>query len=77
MSLKLKNSNIIIGSCLSAKLSIEPRKSIRELNTNLGLNIESDESICDQVMNRLEPLLSNKVLPVMIETKVSGLIPKP
>lgn len=65
-----------------AKASIDPKKSgISQskggVGTHLGLNIQRDESISDQVMNGLKPLLSNKVLPIMIETKVSCLIPKP
>lgn len=45
--------------------------------THLCLNVECDEAVCDQVVDGLEPLLSNKVLPVMVETEVSCLVPKP
>lgn len=50
---------------------------MRDGHTHLCLNVECDEPICDQVVDGLKPLLSDKVLPVMVETEVSRLIPKP
>jgi len=46
-------------------------------HTHLGLDVERDEAVRDQVVDGLEPLLSNKVLPVVVETEVSRLVPKP
>lgn len=46
-------------------------------HTHLCLDVECDEAVCDQVMNGLEPLLSNKMLPIMVEAEVSRLVPKP
>lgn len=36
----------------------------------LGLNIESDETVCNQIMNRLETFFSHKVLSIMKESVV-------
>lgn len=47
------------------------------VNDNLSLDVKSDEAICDQVMDGLKPLLSNKVLPIMVEAEVSCLVPEP
>lgn len=44
---------------------------------HLCLDVECDEAICDEVMDGLKPLLPNKVFPVMVETEVSRLVPKP
>lgn len=46
-------------------------------DTDLCLDVERDEAVCHQVVDGLKPLLSDKVLPVMVETKVSRLVPKP
>lgn len=46
-------------------------------HTHLCLNVERDEAVGDQVVDGLEPLLSNKVLPVVVESEVSRLVPKP
>lgn len=46
-------------------------------NAHLCLNVKRDEAVCDQVVDGLEPLLSDKVLPVMVEAEVSRLVPKP
>lgn len=45
--------------------------------THLGLDVERDEAVGDQVVDGLEPLFSNKVLPVVVETEVSRLVPEP
>lgn len=44
---------------------------------HLCLDVKRDEAICDQIMDGLKPLLSNKVLSIVVETKVSRLVPKP
>lgn len=44
---------------------------------SLGLNVKRDERIRDEVMDRLEPLLPNKVLPVVEQSVVESLVPKP
>lgn len=46
-------------------------------HTHLCLNVKRDEAVCDQVMDGLKPLLSNKVFSIMVETEVSRLVPKP
>lgn len=43
----------------------------------LGLNVESYESVRHKVMDRLKPLLPDKVLPVIEQSVVEGLVPKP
>lgn len=43
----------------------------------LGLDIESDEGIRHEVMDRLEPLLPDKVLPIVEQSVVEGLVSKP
>lgn len=67
--------------CLSIYINtVEQRKEEEEItdaNPHLCLNVECDEAICDEVVDGLEPFLPNKVLSVMIETEVSGLVPKP
>lgn len=42
----------------------------------LGLNVKGDEGICHQVMDGLKPLLSDKVLPVIKQPVVEGLVSK-
>ncbi len=49
----------------------------RWTHTHLCLNVERDEAVCDQVVDGLKPLLSHKVLPVMVEAEVPRLVPKP
>lgn len=46
-------------------------------HTHLCLNVKRDEPVCDQVVDGLKPLLSNKVFSIMVETEVSRLVPKP
>ncbi len=43
----------------------------------LGLDVESDEGVRHEVMDRLEPLLPDKMLPVIEQSVVEGLVPKP
>lgn len=43
----------------------------------LGLDIEGDERVCDQVVDRLEPLLPDKVLPIVEQSVVKSLVPEP
>lgn len=43
----------------------------------LGLNVESDEGVRHKVVDRLEPLLPDKVLSVIEQSVVEGLVPKP
>lgn len=40
----------------------------------LGLDVEGDERICDEVVNRLEPLLPDEVLPIVEQPVVEGLV---
>lgn len=42
----------------------------------LGLNIEGNKGVSHKVMDRLKPLLPNKVLPVIEQSVVEGLEPK-
>ena len=43
----------------------------------LGLDVEGDEGVGHQVVDRLEPLLPDKVLPVVEQSVVEGLVPEP
>lgn len=43
----------------------------------LGLDIEGDERVCDQVVDGLEPLLPDKVLPIVEQSVVKSLLPEP
>lgn len=43
----------------------------------LSLNVESNECVRHKVMDRLEPLLPNKVLPVVEQSVVEGLVSEP
>lgn len=43
----------------------------------LGLNVQSDQGVGHQVMDRLKPLLSDKVLPIVEQSVVEGLMPEP
>lgn len=43
----------------------------------LGLDVQGDEAIRHQVMDRLKALLPHKVLPVIEQSVVQGLVPKP
>lgn len=43
----------------------------------LGLDVEGDERVRHQVVDRLEPLLPNKVLPIVEQPVVEGLMAKP
>ena len=42
----------------------------------LGLDVECDEGVCHKVVNGLEPLLPDKVLPIVEKSVVEGLVPK-
>lgn len=42
----------------------------------LGLNVESDEGIRHKIVDRLKPLLPDKVLPVIEQSVVEGLVTK-
>lgn len=42
----------------------------------LGLDVERDEGVCHEVVNRLEPLLPDKVLPIVEQSVVEGLMPE-
>lgn len=44
---------------------------------SLGLDVKRDERVRDEVMDRLEPLLPDKVLPVIEQSVVESLVPKP
>lgn len=43
----------------------------------LGLDVEGDERVCDEVVDRLEPLLPDEVLPIVEQPVVEGLVAKP
>lgn len=42
----------------------------------LGLDVEGDERVRDQVVDRLEPLLPDEVLPIVEQPVVEGLVSK-
>lgn len=43
----------------------------------LGLNVEGDKRVRDEVVDRLEPLLPHEVLPIVEQPVVEGLVTKP
>lgn len=43
----------------------------------LGLDVEGDEGVGHEVMDRLEPLLPDEVLPIVEQPVVEGLVTKP
>lgn len=43
----------------------------------LGLDVEGDERVRDEVVDRLEPLLPDEVLPIVEQPVVEGLVTKP
>lgn len=43
----------------------------------LGLDVEGDERVRDEVVDRLEPLLPDKVLAIVEQPVVEGLVTKP
>lgn len=43
----------------------------------LGLNVEGDERVRHEVVDRLEPLLPDEVLPIVEQPVVEGLVTKP
>jgi hypothetical protein len=45
-------------------------------HTHLCLDVERDQAVGDQVMDGLEPLLGDKVLPIVVQTEVFGLVPE-
>lgn len=45
--------------------------------SSLGLDVESDEGVRHEVVDRLEPLLPDKVLPIIEQSVVEGLVTKP
>lgn len=78
------SSGIFHSKYLLLERSKMPRSTITMLLlkvlfflAHLGLDVKSDESVCDQVVDGLEPLLSNKVFTIMVETEVFGLVSKP
>lgn len=42
-----------------------------------GLDVEGDERVRHQVVDRLEPLLPDEVLPIVEQPVVEGLVTKP
>lgn len=44
---------------------------------HLGLDVECDQSVSHQVVDGLEPLLAHKVLPVVVQAEVPGLVAEP
>lgn len=44
---------------------------------SLGLDVKSDEGIRHEVMDRLKPLLPNKVFPIIEQSVVEGLVSEP
>lgn len=45
--------------------------------SSLGLDVKRDERVCHEVMDGLEPLLPDKVLPIVEQSVVESLVPKP
>lgn len=43
----------------------------------LGLDVEGDERVRHEVVDRLEPLLPDEVLPIVEQPVVEGLVTKP
>lgn len=43
----------------------------------LGLDVKSDEGVRHKVVDRLKPLLPDKVLPIVKQSVVEGLVSKP
>lgn len=43
----------------------------------LGLDVEGDERVRDEVVDRLEPLLPDEVLSIVEQPVVEGLVAKP
>lgn len=49
---------------------------LRDVLSCFGLDVKRDQAICDQVVDWLEPFLSHKVLAIVIEAEVAGLVPE-
>ncbi len=49
---------------------------LRYVFCSFGLDVQRDQAVCYQVVDGLEALLSHKMLPIVKQTEVSGLIPK-
>lgn len=49
---------------------------LRYVFSGFGLDVQRDQTIRYQVVNGLEALLPNKMLPIVKQTEVSGLVPK-
>lgn len=44
---------------------------------NLGLDVERDQAVRHQVVDGLKPFLAHKVLSVMVEAEIPGLVAEP
>lgn len=53
------------------------KEAKRDGRAHLGLDVERDQAVCHQVVDGLEPLLTHKVLPVVVEAEVPGLVAEP
>lgn len=49
---------------------------LRYVFSCFGLNVQRDQTVRHQVVDRLEAFFPHKMLPIVKETEVSGLIPK-
>ncbi len=49
---------------------------LRYVFCSFGLDVQRDQAVCYQVVDGLEALLSHKMLSIVKQTEVSGLIPK-
>lgn len=62
---------------VTVKVTVTRRSGRTNPEWHLSLDVERDEAVCHQVVDGLEPLLAHKMLPIVIQPEVSGLIPKP
>lgn len=53
------------------------KEAKRDGRAHLGLDVEGDQAVCHQVVDGLEPLLAHKVLPIVVEAEVPGLVAEP
>lgn len=44
---------------------------------NLGLDVERDQAVRHQVVDGLKPFLTHKVLSIMVEAEIPGLVAEP
>lgn len=51
-------------------------RHLRYVFCSFGLDVQRDQAVSYQVVDGLEALLSHKMLPIVKQTEVSGLIPK-